>query len=110
MNTLRNEISIMAYGQKDPVVAYKNQGFEMFDKMIGDIREYTASALFRTKIKINIVPQKPVGPVNAGSTNKGEVPVQAKSNSSHIGRNDLCPCGSGKKYKNCCMLKDGNKN
>ena len=103
MNTLRNEIGIMAYGQKDPIVAYKQQSFEMFDGMIADIREYTASALFRSKIKISIAPAKPKGPVAMGNTNKTEN-TQAKS-SEHVGRNDLCPCGSGKKYKNCCMLK-----
>ena len=101
MNTLRNEIGVLAYGQKNPIVAYKNQGFEMFDKMIGDVREYTASSLFRTKIKVNIVPQMPKGPVAMGNVNKEENKTVKKS-SAHIGRNDLCPCGSGKKYKNCC--------
>ena len=101
MNILRNEISVLAYGQKDPIVAYKNDGFDMFDRMISDIREYTASALFRTKIKINVVPQAPKGPVAMGVLNKGEA-MKAKRNSEHIGRNDLCPCGSGKKYKACC--------
>lgn len=105
MNTLRNEIGVMAYGQKDPVVAYKNEGFEMFDKMITDIRDYTAETLFKSQLKIEVIPQRPVGPVNAGNTNKGEN-VQARKRDTHIGRNDLCPCGSGKKYKNCCMIKD----
>ena len=105
MNTLRNEIGILAYGQKDPIVAYKNQGFEMFDKMIQDIREYTASSLYRTKVQIRLQPVMPKGPVAMGSTNKSEN-SSAKRNSSHIGRNDLCPCGSGKKYKNCCLLKE----
>ena len=104
MNTLRNEIGILAYGQKDPIVAYKNQGFEMFDKMIQDIREYTASSLYRTKVQIRLQPVMPKGPVAMGSTNKSEN-SSAKRNSSHIGRNDLCPCGSGKKYKNCCGRK-----
>ena len=107
MNTLRNEIGVMAYGQKDPIVAYKSQGFEMFDTMISEIREYTASSLFRSKIKINVMPVKPKGPVALGNLNKTE--NAAAKNSSHIGRNDMCPCGSGKKYKNCCMLKE-NKN
>ncbi|MBR6778933.1 MAG: preprotein translocase subunit SecA [Clostridia bacterium] len=107
MNTLRNEITILAYGQKDPIVAYKNQGFEMFDNMISEIREYTASALFRSKIKINVLPAKPKGPVAMGNVNKMENIVAKRS--AHIGRNDLCSCGSGKKYKNCCMLKQ-NKN
>lgn len=104
MNTLRNEIGILAYGQKDPIVAYKNQGFEMFDKMIQDIREYTASSLYRTKVQIKLQPVMPKGPVAMGNTNKSESLNQKRS--SHIGRNDLCPCGSGKKYKNCCMLKE----
>ncbi len=104
MNTLRNEIGVLAYGQKDPIVAYKNDGFDMFDKMISDIREYTASSLFRAKIKINVVPTMPKGPVAMGNVNKVE--KTSARNNSHIGRNDLCPCGSGKKYKNCCMLKD----
>ena len=107
MNTLRNEIGVMAYGQNDPIVAYKSQGFEMFDTMISEIREYTASSLFRSKIKINVMPVKPKGPVALGNLNKTE--NAAAKNSSHIGRNDMCPCGSGKKYKNCCMLKE-NKN
>jgi len=104
MNILRNEIGILGYGQKDPVVAYKNQGFEMFDNMINDIRDYTATSLYRAKIKINVVQPKPQGPINAGSTNRTEN-TQAR-NSAHIGRNDMCPCGSGKKYKNCCMNKE----
>ncbi|MBE7076618.1 MAG: preprotein translocase subunit SecA [Clostridiales bacterium] len=105
MNTLRNEIGILAYGQKDPVVAYKNQGFEMFDRMISDIREHTSSQLFRAKIKINVIPTMPKGPVALGNTNKNENGAK-KASTAHIGRNDLCSCGSGKKYKNCCMLKD----
>ena len=105
MNTLRNEIGILSYGHKDPIVAYKNQGFEMFDKMISEIREYTASTLFRMRVRVNIVPATPKGPVAMGNVNKTEM-SRARTNSSHIGRNDLCPCGSGKKYKNCCMNKN----
>ncbi len=104
MSVLKNEIGILASGQKDPIVAYKNEGFEMFDKMISDIREYTASILMNLKAQINVVPLRPKGPIVAGNTNRTEDSMRAKS--SHIGRNDLCPCGSGKKYKNCCMLKE----
>ncbi len=107
MNILRNEISVLAYGQKDPIVAYKNDGFEMFDKMISDIREYTASTLFKMKIRIEVMPQAPRGPVAMGNVNKTEG-ARAKRNSEHIGRNDLCPCGSGKKFKNCCGNKESN--
>ena len=104
MNTLRNEIGVLAYGQKDPIVAYKNQGFDMFDSMISDIREYTASFLVKSKVRIDVMPQRPKGPV-AMNVNKSEQ-SSVKNNSAHIGRNDLCPCGSGKKYKNCCMLNE----
>ena len=72
--------------------------------MINDIREYTATSLYRAKIKINVVQPKPQGPVNAGNSNISE--NTSARNSSHIGRNDMCPCGSGKKYKNCCMNKE----
>ena len=105
MNVLRNEIGVLSYGQKDPIIAYKNEGFDMFDNMISEIREYTSSTLFKMKVKVDIVPAKPKGPVAMGNVNKTEN-LQARNNSSHIGRNDLCPCGSGKKYKNCCMFKD----
>ena len=121
MNVLRNEIGVLAYGQKDPVVAYKSEGFEMFDKMIDEIHEYTASALFRLKVKIDIqVPKtapiptdtssgKPGDAVKAPTTrpnmpaNVSKRPAKAEHT---VGRNDLCPCGSGKKYKNCCGRKD----
>ena len=117
MNVLRNEIGILAYGQKDPIVAYKNEGFDMFDNMIDQIHEYTASALFRLKIKIDIkVPQGAPIPTNSSNAKPGDVPntsnqkafmpannskTPAKAENT-VGRNDSCPCGSGKKYKNCC--------
>ena len=100
MNTLRNEIGVLSYGQKDPIIAYKNEGFDMFDKMSSDIRDYTASALFRMQVRVNNEPRRP-NEVVAGQTNKQETQtVRVKKTS--IGRNDPCPCGSGKKYKNCC--------
>ncbi|MBQ7797807.1 MAG: preprotein translocase subunit SecA [Clostridia bacterium] len=121
MNVLRNEIGVLSYGQKDPIIAYKNEGFDMFDNMIDQIREYTASSLFRMKIRIDIkvpqrapiptnskqdggngvdgIPQQPKGPFMPGNVNK--TPAKAEPNKK-VDRNDPCPCGSGKKYKNCC--------
>ena len=121
MNTLRNEIGVLAYGQKDPIVAYKNEGFDMFDNMIDQIREYTASTLFRMKIRIDIkVPQRAPIPTNGGApqgqpqgpfapnqkgpfmpANNPTKPVKAEP-STKVDRNSPCPCGSGKKYKQCC--------
>jgi preprotein translocase subunit SecA len=113
MNTLRNEIGVLSYGQKDPIIAYKNEGFDMFDNMIQQIREYTASTLFRMKIRIDIkIPQRaPIptsnqqpatapnakGPFMPGNVSKTPAKTETK-----VDRNAQCPCGSGKKYKNCC--------
>ena len=116
MNVLRNEIGIMAYGQKDPVIAYKTEGFDMFDSMIDQIHEYVASSLYRIKIKIDIkVPTSAPIPTNSSGVKPGDIPTKPQqanmpANTSKtpikaertVGRNDLCPCGSGKKYKNCC--------
>ena len=105
MNTLRNEIFTQKYGQKDPLVIYKSDAFNMFDEMIERIREYTAVALFNARIEARIektgqsaVLNNPVQPATNG--------VQGTYHSDKTAnRNDPCPCGSGKKYKNCCMNK-----
>ena len=97
MTILRNEIGLQRYGQHDPLVAYKEQGFEMFDAMIGRIREDVANAMLHVNIEVkNPEPQKKIVMID----NKTEK-TSAKSNKI-VGRNDPCPCGSGKKYKNCC--------
>ncbi|MDD4350893.1 MAG: preprotein translocase subunit SecA [Clostridia bacterium] len=99
MNILQNEIGVLAYGQRDPIIAYKNEGFDMFDKMIDSIREYTASVLYRVQVNVKVETGK--APTMPTSTSK----MPAKSTKTP-GRNDPCPCGSGKKYKNCCMNKE----
>ena len=99
MTILRNEIGLRAYGQQDPIVAYKREGFDMFDKMIDRIRLQTASLLLNVNVEVKVkkpIEQKPAyKPI--------EVVEGGKAKSDKLaGRNDLCPCGSGKKYKNCC--------
>ena len=100
MEELKRGIYLRSYGQKDPVVEYRFEGFAMFDEMVAAIREETVRMVLTVPVRIQRPPQreqvmKPDAP-NAGSQtpykNKGE----------KIGRNDPCPCGSGKKYKNCC--------
>ena len=100
MEELKRGIYLRSYGQKDPVVEYRFEGFAMFDEMIAAIREETVRMVLTVPVRIQRPPQReqvmqPDAP-NAGSQtpykNKGE----------KIGRNDPCPCGSGKKYKNCC--------
>ena len=87
MDALRRGIGLRAVGQHDPVISYANEGFEMFDEMISSIRRDTVFLALKMEIRKN--ENRPPKP-----------PVAAKG--VKVGRNDPCPCGSGKKYKNCC--------
>lgn len=109
MEELKKGIGLRSYGQKNPVIEYRYEGFEMFDAMVESIREDTVRALLTVKLRQNQAPQreqvaKPDAP-NAGAGD-GSFTEQAKANT--IGDNDPCPCGSGKKYKKCCKLKENN--
>ncbi len=109
MEELKKGIGLRSYGQKNPVIEYRYEGFEMFDAMVESIREDTVRALLTVKLRQNQAPQreqvaKPDAP-NAGAGD-GSFTEQAKSNK--VGDNDPCPCGSGKKYKKCCKLKENN--
>lgn len=98
MNMLRKEIVLRAYGNHDPVIAYKQEGFELFDKMVEQIR--TEVATFLLHAKVNIEPVQEKKPVMFTNSPEGNAPT--KNTKPSVGRNDPCPCGSGKKYKNCC--------
>lgn len=103
MDQLKYGISLRAYGQKDPVVEYKREGFDMFDEMVRSIQQDTVKMLFRIK-KENIVVQRQQVARETSATH-GEtqrVRQPQKRESFKVGRNDPCPCGSGKKYKKCC--------
>lgn len=109
MEELKKGIGLRSYGQKNPVIEYRYEGFEMFDAMVEAIREDTVRSLLTVRLRQNQAPQreqvaKPDAP-NAGAGD-GSFSEQAKS--SNIGDNDPCPCGSGKKYKKCCKLKENN--
>ncbi len=103
MQILRNEIGIQAYGQKDPVVEYKRQGFEMFDHMVDRIHEDVTAFLLNTKIEIERKVEMPKQHVFKPADIVDNAPQKTiEKNDRVIRRNDPCPCGSGKKYKNCC--------
>ena len=101
MDQLREGIGMQAYGQRDPVVEYRLVGFDMFNDMIKSIEEETAGALLHAQIEQKI--EREEAPKITG-TNKDidgpRTPYVRKG--AKVGRNDPCPCGSGKKYKNCC--------
>ena len=99
MDQLRQGISLQAIGQKDPVIAYRNAGFDMFDEMVQGIRERTVRNLYHVVISAGAPRRQQVAkPVET----KGDAPARPKRIEGKISRNAPCPCGSGKKYKQCC--------
>ena len=98
MDQLRHGIGLRAYGQHDPVVEYRNESFDMFEAMTNAIREQTAKLTLSVRIKSNEeVKREKV----AEETSAGDKPLTVKGKGA-VGKNALCPCGSGKKYKRCC--------
>ncbi|HHW31639.1 MAG TPA: preprotein translocase subunit SecA [Clostridiaceae bacterium] len=102
MDQLRQGIGLRAYGQRDPVIEYKFEGFEMFEEMIRNIQEDSLKILLKSRIdKERAVKREKVAePVTASHGDEVRKPVTRSSEK--VGRNDPCPCGSGKKYKKCC--------
>ena len=103
MDFLRRGIGLKAYGNQDPVIAYKKEGFDLFERMNANIQSDTVSMLMHVNIeKAPSREEKKVDLVMSGGSEGAKSPRQAQAVSKKIGRNDPCPCGSGKKYKNCC--------
>ena len=104
MEQLRQGVGLQAYGQRDPLVEYKMSGYEMFDEMTQNIREETVRLLFHIRIEQKVEREqqaKITGTNKDDSLPKGPV----KRENAKVYPNDPCPCGSGKKYKNCCGRK-----
>ncbi len=103
MDQLRQGIGLRAYGQRDPVVEYKFEGFEMFEDMNATIRENAVKVILgiRPAQPDSLKPRQRPLTMNATHGSKSSLSRQKKSGVK-VGRNDPCPCGSGKKYKKCC--------
>ena len=104
MEQLRQGIGLRAYGQSDPVVEYKREGYDMFEEMIAAIQEETVRRLFLVRLKKDQdVKRERVARITAESSGGGDgtVKKQPVKKTVKIGRNDPCPCGSGKKWKKC---------
>ena len=99
METLRDSVQLRAYGQIDPLVAYRTEGHKMFQSLLEDFEEKVLDTILKAKIKPNI----------KMTSNKITQPVSSATKNAYkkVGRNDPCPCGSGKKYKKCCYPKFG---
>ena len=98
MDQLRKGISLRSYGNVDPVLEYKKEGFEMFEDLTTAIQDDTITLLL--KAELQRVPTPEETKANLQTNQSG--PVMPRKVAKELGRNDPCPCGSGKKYKNCC--------
>ncbi|ALV22712.1 MAG: preprotein translocase subunit SecA [Carnobacterium sp.] len=106
MDQLRQGIGLVAYGQANPLVEYQTEGFRLFEEMIAAIDYDVTRLLMKSQIRQNLQREQVAKGTTARSAGDGEVVKEAKKkpikiDGSKIGRNDPCPCGSGKKYKNC---------
>ena len=109
MDDLKQGIGLRAYGQHDPVVAYKEEGYEMFQAMIEAIRHETVRRMFLVQVRPQqeIKREKVAKETGTTAATKSQVKKQpVRTAAKKVGPNDPCPCGSGKKYKKCCMQKD----
>ena len=108
MDDLKQGIGLRAYGQHDPVIAYKEEGYQMFEAMITAIREETIRRIFLVQLRPTqeVKRQKVAKETATSGTSDQTVKKQPVRATNKVGPNDPCPCGSGKKYKKCCMQKD----
>ena len=114
MEDLKSSVGLQSYAQRDPITEYRIQGADMFDAMVDDIRTNTVRAILSavprtqpiTRVQVaNPISTGPVAPVRKVA--KARAATTVVRDGAQTGRNDPCPCGSGKKYKNCCMRKEG---
>jgi len=106
MEQLRQGINLRAYAQKDPVVEYKFEAMDMFEEMTATIKEETVRHLFHIVPQTQIERTQVAKPTAENLGGDGTVKKKPVVNKDKVGRNDPCPCGSGKKYKQCCLGKE----
>ena len=104
MDELKRGIGLMAYGQRDPVVEFKFQSYDIFDQMVNNIKQDTVFGLLSLVLRTEEEPVREQVAKDVQESRGGDGTVAKKPvvNKDKVGRNDLCPCGSGKKYKKCC--------
>ena len=108
MDDLKGSVGLQSYGQRDPVTEYRLQGADMFDAMVSDIREQTTRHILSATPKASPTERvQRVRPTSAGFANGAQKQAKVRVSTTvrkgdKVGRNEPCPCGSGKKYKHCC--------
>ncbi len=108
MDQLKRSMNLMGYGQKDPVIVFRDEGLDMFEEMTNGIREGTVDFVLQARIrKEEPVERKAAAKITSTSgSDDGTVKKEPKKADKKPGRNDPCPCGSGKKYKKCCGMNE----
>jgi preprotein translocase subunit SecA len=117
MDHLRDSVTLRAYGEQDPLVEYKREGHQMFQQLLNLFEANVCQLLFKVSVRPQVVPLPSAeafshsgGPIQLSRSSNISTPPVQSSQPSHkakkIGRNQPCPCGSGKKYKKCCLLKE----
>jgi preprotein translocase subunit SecA len=107
MDDLRQGIGLRAYGQKDPLIEYKFEGYEIFENMVNSLREDVIRYIFRVQVierHAAVKGKEVTGGDNPNAAPAGK-PATVRKDGPKVGRNDPCPCGSGKKYKKCCGVE-----
>ncbi|MBQ7328646.1 MAG: preprotein translocase subunit SecA [Oscillospiraceae bacterium] len=106
MDELKQGITLRAYGQHDPVIAYKEEGYQMFEAMVASIREETLRRIFLAQLRPAQEIKREKVAKETGTSGDSVMKQKPVRSEKKAGPNDPCPCGSGKKYKKCCMQKD----
>ena len=108
MDQLKRSMSLMGYGQKDPVIVFRDEGLDMFEEMTNGIREGTVDFVLQSRVRKEApMERKQTVKITAQSgSDDGTVKKEPKKADKKPGRNDPCPCGSGKKYKKCCGINE----
>ena len=105
MDHLRDSVRLRGYGQRDPLVEYKREGYELFQDLQGEINRQIVKLIFHLNVQVQQQQtQKPINLVMNSATGSSAGTSLDQANNANIGRNDPCPCGSGKKWKKCGML------
>ena len=102
MDQLREGIGLRAMGNQDPVIQYRNEGFDMFEQMNEEIRQETVQRLYHPVFRAPVQQEKPREMITNAGEGAGAEKKKPKIVGKKPGPNDPCPCGSGKKYKKCC--------
>ena len=108
MDQLKRSMSLMGYGQKDPVIVFRDEGLDMFEEMTNSIREGTVDFVLQARIRKEepVERKQTVKITSTSGSDDGTVKKEPKKADKKPGRNDPCPCGSGKKYKKCCGMNE----